>query len=94
VRGDALPHLSSLTSAFEEVIISLHLIPRKRPLPRRTVLRTWHDLDLVLHAAVSGKRSLDLFRKYISVLASQRVQGVARGLQRLPGLGRKPLCAC
>jgi len=70
-------------SAFEEVINSLHLIPRKRPLPRHTVFRAWHEIDLVLHAAVSEKRSRDLVRKHVLVLANQRVAEVARSLQRL-----------
>ncbi|KAG4245534.1 hypothetical protein PC116_g6705 [Phytophthora cactorum] len=84
VRGLRFPHLPCLTTTLEEVVDRLHLISRQWPLPRHTVLRARHEINLVLYSLVLRKIRRNLIWEHILVLSQNIVEGSR--FQRVPAL--------
>ena len=62
---DTLTHMTRLAAAFEECVNSLDLISRQRPLPCHTILRNWHEINLVPNTTISRKFSRNLVREQL-----------------------------
>ena len=81
---DTLTDVTGLSSAFEEGVNCINLIAGKRLLPRNTIFRTWHEIDLVPYTTVSRQDCWNLIRENISKLSCQFDNRIIRGRELIP----------